>query len=140
MNLNWRFSDAGDLELLVKWNKQLIEDEQHRNRMTLSELKGRMRSWLIEEYQAVIFSFSAPVAYALYKNTTDGIYLRQFFVDRNHRRQSIGSTAIGILRNTIWPADVRLMVDVLCKNREGIDFWKAVGYSEYCLTLEIAPQ
>lgn len=34
---------------------QLIQDEGHRNRMTVAELEQRMRGWIAGEYRAVIF-------------------------------------------------------------------------------------
>jgi predicted acetyltransferase len=33
-----------------------------------------------------------------------------------------------------------LTVDVLLKNTAAIAFWRAVGYKDYCLALEILPE
>ena len=44
-----------------------------------------------------------------------------------------------ILKEQVWPRGVRLTVDVLCRNDAGVAFWRAVGYRDYCLTLEITP-
>ena len=33
-----------DLDLLADWNRQLIQDEGHRNRMTVAELKAEIES------------------------------------------------------------------------------------------------
>ena len=59
-----------------------------------------MHGWLSGgEYRAVLFERdSQPVAYALYRADADAsIYLRQFFVAREHRRQGIGVAAIELL-------------------------------------------
>ena len=108
--------------------------------MSISELEQRMRGWLASEYVAVIFEKDGEVvAHALYWEQPAEIYLRQLFVVRNHRRKGIGRKAIEILRTKIWPAGKRLTVDVLVQNTVATAFWRAVGYKEYCLTLEILP-
>lgn len=126
--------------MLAELNSQLIQDEGHRNKMSLAELETRMKGWLETEYTAQIFEIaSEPIAYALYREQGSEIYLRQLFVDRNRRRQGIGRAAIAILRTNIWPKNKRLTVDVLTHNTVAIDFWRAVGYRDYCLTLEAMP-
>jgi GNAT superfamily N-acetyltransferase len=136
-----RFAADADLDLLAEWNHQLIRDEGHRNRMTASELRERMRGWLAGEYRAVIFgSHSEPLAYALYAERAAEIYLRQLFVKRDRRHEGIGREAIAILRSRIWPRDKRLTVEVLVANESAVAFWRSVGYRDYCLTLEIMPE
>lgn len=122
-------------------NHQLIADEGHRNAMTVPQLEERMRGWLSEEYQAIFFEDPVEVvAYALFREQPDEIYLRHFFVVRHRRRQNIGRRAMRMLFNEIWPKDRRLTVTVLMMNEAGIAFWRAVGYADYCLTLEIVPR
>ena len=36
---------------------------------------------------------------------TDGIYLRQFFVDRQQRRRGVERRALGVLRAALWPPE-----------------------------------
>jgi predicted acetyltransferase len=136
--LGYRFPTPAEYALLAELNWQLIRDEGHRNPMTVAELEERIRGWLQGEYQAVLFQIAgAVVAYALYQERSDEIYLRQFFVVRGKRRQGIGRQAIEILRSRIWPAGKRLTVDVLVDNQPAVAFWRSVGYRDYCLTLEI---
>jgi hypothetical protein len=40
--MNWRAANDEDLDLLAGWNKQLIQDEGHRNSMSVPELRERM--------------------------------------------------------------------------------------------------
>ncbi len=136
-----RFATDDDLDLLAEWNHQLIRDEGHRNPMTVSELRERMKDWLGGEYQAVIFGADGePVAHALYRERATEIHLRQLFVRRDRRRQGIGREAVAILRRDVWPKDRRLTVDVLAANAGAVAFWRSVGYRDYALTLEILPQ
>jgi GNAT superfamily N-acetyltransferase len=109
--------------------------------MTVAELRERMKGWLTGAYTAVVFEKEGePVAYALYKETAGEVYLRQLFVKRDRRREGIGREAMAILRERLWPRGKRLTVEVLTKNAAGIAFWRAVGYTDYCLTLEIMPK
>ena len=97
-----------------------------------------MRRWLNEDYTAVLFEDnSGVIAYALFRDQPDELYLRHFFVVRHRRRQNIGRRAMRLLFGEVWPADKRLTVNVLSTNTAAIAFWRAVGYSDYCLTLEI---
>ena len=139
--LEYRSVTQDDLDLLAEWNHQLIRDEGHRNPMTIPELKERMLGWLEGEYIAVMFLLDdEPVAYSLYRERLDEIYLRQFFVRRDLRRQGIGRQAIALLREKIWSQDKRLTVEVLTANRSGVAFWHSVGYQDYSLALEILPR
>ena len=141
MQMDYRLATEPDLNLLAEWNHQLIRDEGHRNWMTVPELCDRMKGWLASAYKAVIFfSDGEPVAYGLYRESPDEVYLRQFFVRRDKRRLGLGHRAITILCQEIWSPQKRLTVEVLCHNTIGIKFWRAMGYKDYSLTLEIMPE
>lgn len=130
-----------DAPQLAELNRQLIQDEGHRNQMNLAELAQRMRDWLAGEYRAVIFADSGEtVAYALFREQPQEIYLRQLFVVRSRRSQGIGRRAVEILRSQLWPKKKRLTVEVLVANPRAVDFWRSVGYVDYSLALEIMPE
>ena len=138
--MEYRLANTDDLDLLAEWNHQLIRDEGHRNRMTVPELKERMRCWIHGEYTAVLFFENGhSLAYGLFREQEDEIYLRQFFVKRDLRRKGIGKKTIEYLVREIWSPAKRLTVEVLSQNQDGIEFWKAMGYKEYCLILEKMP-
>jgi GNAT superfamily N-acetyltransferase len=138
--MTFRFATLDDCALLAGLNHQLIQDERHRSRMTVPELEQRMREWLSGEYRAVIYEDGGGVvAYALFREEPEVIYLRQLFVVPERRRQGLGRRAVEILRSQVWPSTRRLTVDVLVANERAIAFWRSVGYADYCLTLEILP-
>lgn len=138
--ISHRFATLDDCRLLAELNQQLIRDEGHRNPMTVPELEQRMRGWLAGEYRAILYEEGGEVvAYALFREQADEIYLRQFFVARHKRRQGIGRRAVEILRSQIWPKNKRLTVEVLVANEQAVRFWRAVGYVDHALTLEITP-
>ena len=139
--MHHRFATRADAEVLGELNRQLIQDEGHRNRMTGPELVARLREWLAEGYRASIFEDASGIlAYALYRENEDHVYLRQFFVQRHQRGNGVGRQCMKILFSEIWPRDKRVAVDVLYHNRAGIAFWRAVGFSDYCLRLERLPE
>jgi GNAT superfamily N-acetyltransferase len=139
--MEYRHATERDLDLLAEWNHQLIRDEGHRNSMAVPELRERMRKWIAGEYKALIFlAENEPVAYGLYREDEKEVYLRQFFVERDRRRGGIGRQAMSLFRERIWPKNKRLTVEVLCKNAAGIHFWRAVGYEDYSIQLEIFPK
>ena len=138
--MKFRAATLDDCSRLAELNHQLIRDEGHRNPMTVPELEQRMRSWLTGEYRAIIFEDAGEVvAYALFREQPQEIYLRQLFVVRHRRSQRIGRRAVEILRTQIWSKGKRLTVDVLVTNKRAISFWHSVGYSDYALSLEIMP-
>ncbi len=140
--LTHRRATPADCRWLGALNLQLIQDEGHRNPMTEPQLVRRMRDWLRRgDYAGVVFEENgALVAYALYREVPDEIYLRHLFVVRDRRRQGIGRQAMRLLTEQVWPRGKRLVVEVLCANAGGVAFWKAMGYREYSLCLEIMPQ
>ncbi len=135
--MQYRFAKVTDSRLLASMNQQLIQDENHRNPMNLAELERRMAEWLGGHYQAVVFEEeNLACGYALFRDEPEHIYLRHFYVDRNHRRRGIGRAAVGWLCRHVWNDDRRIRVDVLVGNEAGIAFWKSVGFGEYSLALE----
>jgi predicted acetyltransferase len=109
--------------------------------MSAGELAARMEAWLASEYRAVIFENEAEiVGYALFRESADEIYLRQLFIQRNLRRLGFGRTIVGVLRERVWSKEKRFTVEVLVANRPAVQFWRAVGYRDYALTLEIMPE
>ena len=117
--MKFRPATVDDCSLLAELNHQLIRDEGHRNPMTVAQLEQRMRDWLAGEYRAVLFEdYGEVVAYALFRELPDEIYLRQLFVVRNRRRRGIGRRAVEILRSEVWPRTRRLTVDVLVANQD----------------------
>lgn len=138
MNLEYRVATQKDVPLLAEMNQALIRDEGHRNKMTLSELQKRMSSWLQGEYTAVIFSKELETAgYTLYRKDPDWIYLRQLFVKAEMRRKGIGREAILWLKKNAWKDTQTIRIEVLVGNPTGISFWKALGFKDYCITMEM---
>ncbi len=139
--LKFRFATESDVPWLAKMNQQLIQDEGHRNKMTLPELEQRMSNFLQKEYEAVIASLGqTDIGYALYRQDPEWLYLRQVFIINSIRCKGFGRRFIEWLRINPWNKCKRVRTDDLVDNIAGIDFWKAVGFKEYCITMEMENQ
>ncbi len=135
--MNFRAATSADAPLLALLNKQLIDDEGHRNPMSVQQLTERMRGWLEGEYRATVFTIAQQVVgYVLYRPQSDHVYIRQFYIAAHHRRQGLGRAAMDWLRAHQWAQAPRLRLDVLAGNQGGIAFWHALGFTDYCLTME----
>ncbi|MEX0978280.1 MAG: GNAT family N-acetyltransferase, partial [Pirellulales bacterium] len=79
---------------------------------------------------------AGPVGYALFRSEPEYVYLRQFFVEPARRREGIGRAAIEHLAKHFWQDYPRARLEVLTGNSAAIEFWRAVGFIDYCLTME----
>lgn len=134
-----RIASQGDVDTLALLNQQLIVDEGHRNAalMTLSQLRDRMKGWLEAEYTAVLFDLQeeSNVAYALFRQDPEGIYLRQLFVKAEYRRTGLGRSAMNWLKANTWKNQQHVRLDVLVHNASAIAFWRDMGFEDYCITM-----
>ena len=126
-----------DLDLLAKMNRELIQDEGHRNNMDIDQLKTRMENWITHEYAAVLFKHEEKIlGYALWREEAGYIYLRQFFVTRESRNRHIGTNAFNQLSSKYWK-NLKVRLDVLVNNTIAQKFWASVGFKNYCITMEL---
>ena len=125
-----------DLLRLAAMNKRLIEDEKSSNPMTLKELEDRMEGFITGEYNAFFFEEEGQiVGYALVRHTSDPLYLRQFYIEREQRRRHYGKQAFKLLMDHL-DTDV-IDIDVLPWNESGFSFWKSLGFTETCISMRL---
>lgn len=118
-----------DIETLTLLNKQLIENEKSDNPMSVAELAERMSDFLTAEYSAYFFEIGDDVVgYALVKTDCSPLYLRQFFIARQYRRQRLGTEAFNALMNFL-DAD-SIDIEVLSRNEAGKRFWESCDFTE----------
>ncbi len=135
-----RHATQKDIPRLAELNHQLQEDERTPRLMSQIELVDRLTGWLDGDYKAVLFEhLMEPVAYALYRTTEDGLYIRQFYVFRSRRRQGIGRRAIGLFRNQIVEENQALYLEAFTHNDRAIAFWKALGFREHTISFRLEP-
>ena len=123
-----------DVPKLALLNKQLIDDEKSDNPMGIKELESRMKGFLETDYSAYFFiEDSQIIGYALIRNTSDPVYLRQFLIDRKYRKQHYGARAFQMLIQQLNIKEIDL--EVLPWNNDGLAFWKHCGFHETCIAM-----
>ena len=137
--LEFRLATWDDVGWLAEMNQHLIQDEGHRNKMQLEELEERMADFLQTGYNAVIVNQGREdIAYALYRQEPEWMYLRQIFVKKHMRRKGIGRSLIEWLKDGPWKGCKIIRTDVLVNNKSGLRFWEEMGFGTYCITMEMA--
>ncbi|MGH8446191.1 MAG: GNAT family N-acetyltransferase [Solimonas sp.] len=140
--LQYRYANFQDCKALAWFNLQLIRDGADTGPADPVELRKRFQRWLGSgRYRAVLFSSGGAMqAYALFREHTSEIYLRQFMVLPNARHHGVGRAAFELMRRRLWSPGKRLTVEALTSNPGGLAFWRAVGYRDCAITLEIDVQ
>jgi GNAT superfamily N-acetyltransferase len=118
---------TNDIPTLAMLNKQLIEDEQHENLMSIDELAKRMEEFINGEYEALFFEDQGHIiGYALVKKACYPMYLRHFFICRDERRKGLGTSFFRDLLKYLKTETID--IEVLSWNNNGIHFWESVGF------------
>ena len=138
-----------DLTLLAEMNKRLIDDERSRNPMTVSELRERMRGWLLTDWHIRLFNDETKnvVGYAVYQLRPDDyfpemkiVYLRQLYIEREHRSRGLGQQALQLLIEREFCEASAVVIEVLETNPRGYHFWSKTGFEPYCTTMRLPIQ
>lgn len=129
----------GDISLLAELNRQLDEDEPHPHPLPPVMLEERMTRWIESgEYEVLLFRRGERVVgYAAWRLEDRGAYLRHFFISRDWRRQGLGRAAMKLLWREIFPSDHPLQIEAAIGNRAGIAFWRALGFKDFSLGMEL---
>lgn len=144
MTVTLRSATETDLPDIGRMNRELIDDEGHRNPMSAGELEARARGFLREGgwHIDLILSDGATAGFATWREEGDvteptgrRIYLRQFYVCRDSRGGGLGRRAFDALMAR-FPADTRILLEVLHSNPGGQAFWARMGFSPYALFVE----
>ena len=130
-------ASKNDCSELAVMNKQLIIDEGHSNKMNVPELENRMIKFISEDYVAYLAKDdSTTTGYCLFRPEIDHIYIRQLFIKSEYRRNGSGKRFIEWMKCNIWK-NKELVIEVLSKNIIGINFWRSIGFTDYCITMKM---
>lgn len=140
-----RSHQCGDFPLLARMNRELADDEGHRNAMTIPELEERLRRFVDEEGWSVdLFMVEDEiVGYATHRREPDPanpkgqrIFLRQFYIVRHYRRDGLGQAAFDALIAARFHAGEQILLETIENNPGGRVFWLRVGFTPYSSILE----
>ncbi|MCO6187612.1 GNAT family N-acetyltransferase [Rhizobium sp. L1K21] len=143
--LDIRPATVADLPEIAAMNRELIIDEGHRNPMTLSQLEERARGFMESgEWHIDLLDIDGRTAgFATWREQHDiteksgeSVYLRQFYISRDMRGGGVGRKAFDTLVSDRFPANIRVVLEVMQSNPGGQAFWSRMGFVPYASTLE----
>lgn len=124
-----RLCSKDDIDLLARMNEQLIEDENFDIRLSIEQLRIRMAGFIESDYKAYMFEDNDKVkGYALVDHSRKPLYLRQFFICRDCRREGYGVAAFHKLLDMLETD--RIDIEVMYWNERGYRFWQSLGFRE----------
>ncbi len=135
----------GDFPLLARMNRELADDEGHRNPMTIALMEERFRRFVDEEgWNVDLFLIGDEVVgYATHRrepepSDPDGerVFLRQFYIVRHYRRDGLGQAAFDALTAARFRPGDRVILEAIENNPGGRVFWLRVGFTPYSAILE----
>ena len=133
-DVEWTACDARDAELLGAMNAQLSEDEGGQPVGPLAVYVARMRDWLgTGRYRAAVARRGdEALGYVLWRDDRDygDIFIRQYFVSREHRGAGLGQALFERAVSQFWPGRP-LRLDVYDSNPRGRAFWEKNGFATY---------
>ena len=143
--LEMRKHTAAEFDALAQMNKELIEDEESRNPMSVAELRERLERYVNDEGWTldVFVSEGQTVGYITFRYEANPVgpncqtvHLKQFYISREHRRLGLGTAAIALFRQKRLNKGDRVALEVLEMNSRGRKFWQKLGFVPYAKIME----
>jgi len=134
-----------DFGLLARMNRELADDEGHRNPMSVAQLEQRFERFVDQEGWSVdLFLLDEEIiGYAAHRREPDlaepsgeRIHLRQFYIVRHRRRGGAGHVAFEELVRARFDAGRRIYLEVIENNPGGKIFWLRTGFTPYSTIME----
>ena len=148
MPIKLRAAIPDDLFLLAQMNDRLVEDQGSENPFSISDLEDRFKAWLTsDEWKIDVFLESdSIVGYAVYQQRPDYydqdqtvVYLRQFYIERQHRGRGLGTRAFAQLARERFLEGCEVSLDVVSTNPRGESFWSKLGFVPYFTAMKLKP-
>ncbi len=124
-----------DCPALALMNRQLIDEGQQTNTMTVSELESRLRDWFQNgTYTGYSFKLNDEIiGYALVDLSE--MWVRHFFISREHRRKGYGKEAVGLLFEQLGVDKIGL--SCMTDNVPGQAFWRSFNHEIFSVKFKI---
>ena len=123
-----RASDQ-DINLLLKMNYDLMDDEKFDRPLPEEKLIERWKEFLTDNFLTLLIKIeNEVVGYSVIHDHPHPKYIRHFFIKRDFRRKGIGTKAINLILEYLNVNEMD--VDVMFWNLDGLLFWKSLGFKE----------
>jgi RimJ/RimL family protein N-acetyltransferase len=125
-------STETDKDILLKMNKQLMEDEQFDRILSDEILSNKWDEFLTDDkFTVVLFLIDDDITgYAIVQTDLKPLYLRHFFIKREFRRKGYGRESFNAMLEFLNTNEIDL--DVMSWNERGMKFWESLGFTERC--------
>lgn len=137
-----RRASHNDAHQLAQWSYALAQEEGIRTTLTARQHEAQLGEW-IASAQCVVHVIErghAAVGFVIWgSHGPREVFVREFFVARDARRQGIGRAAVSLMRSNVWPREARVSLRVLIGSAAYLSFWRACGFSDFSITLEQLP-
>jgi GNAT superfamily N-acetyltransferase len=140
--LIWRPATADEVPLLAAMNAELSRDEGATPVGSLADYEERLHTWLeTGRYRAALARRGdQTIAYVVWRDDPDyaDVFVRQFFVVREHRGQGLGRRLFAQAVDEFWPGRL-LRLDVYDSNPRGGAFWESLGFVPFSRLMRREP-
>jgi GNAT superfamily N-acetyltransferase len=146
MPITIRAADLKDARVLARMNSRLVEDQGTVNTWSLAKYEQRFLDWLqAGTWQVdIILEDGQIIGYAVYQQRGDYynpeqpvIYVRQYYIERTHRRRGLGRAAFQELIDRRFPTGYdAIELDVVATNPGGQQFWTKLGFAPYFIAMK----
>lgn len=118
-----------DLDLLTEMFGQLVEDEKSDMIWTKEKRREALLQFMRSGFSSYIFlDGDLCVGYAIVNDNASPLYLKHFFIGREHRRKHYGKEAFETLMRELGADTMDL--DVYLWNSPGVAFWRSLGFKD----------
>lgn len=124
-----------DCHILALMNRQLIDENEQTNQMTVFELEDRMHDWLDNgTFIGFLFMlYDEVIGFALINPTE--MWVRHFYICPNYRRQGFGKKAVELLFDVLGTEEIGL--SCLTTNAAGLAFWQSFEHEAFSIKFNI---
>lgn len=131
-------ADEADAPTLAELHQRLLDQQGIRTNPEQVELEAKVRGFLSEGYQAVLFRWrDSTVGYCLYKLYPKYAFLRHFYVEQGvHKRVSV-EAAFSLLRQNEFADYASIRLDVPEQAKESLARWESIGFRPRTIRLEL---
>ena len=128
--MNLKIANIKDLKVLTHMNNLLRLEETMDNSLTEDEVKRRMETFITgEEYSVfLLFDNDTLVGYAVTRNNSNPLYIRQLYIKEGSRNKGLGKKALNKFLDYFNISEID--IEVMSWNEKAIDFYKKFGFKD----------
>ncbi|MEL6476905.1 MAG: GNAT family N-acetyltransferase [Pseudomonadota bacterium] len=114
-------------------------DRAHGGKITREQATEKLGLMLQAGHRAVLFRRQGlALGMAIWMDMGDHVFLRNFVIDRDHRREGFGAALFARWRSDLLPAGTKLRLEVGALHAQ--KFWERQGFSIWSTGMRLDPR